>query len=518
MDRRLWVFPIGLCLATLPSYGWQQMADPPMDAVISELQGYRAEAVRAAGDTQLRIDNLKAIARGNPDQTGWLLGEFGPVNLVGVSVNNRVAGQVNSVDEWTSRMRNHGRVDSAYLQKIRQAMSAFRDDYDGLSRKLDGLAPQLRELGNLRESPECRGSETAACNAARRELQAREAPVRNALREAGIEFSRLPQTVTLDGPAPPPVECTSEKPEALRLDPGRSSAVAGEHVQMAVVAVSSSQRGAVVETDQEIDVTAEGGVLSQTTITVRAGSCAAPFNVTSPQPGDVEVKAKHQRLRPAVRKIGYCRVSPIARMWLAPNDRASTTADGVTPIAYRFKFLDSKGQLATDQTIKELKIDPPQIGVRSRKGAVNAPDTVAESECIAEEELRSTDVGSATIKASFRNQAPELQRFAFYFPVSGVLFWMMAGCGVLGAVLRVATPPYGGRLWVRRILAGVPTGVVCGLLFGGLAMLALLKWGTTPAPAAIWRDVMLGVSAFFGFLGLVGVERLLQDWVRGKKA
>jgi hypothetical protein len=85
------------------------------------------------------------------------------------------------------------------------------------------------------------------------------------------------------------------------------------------------------------------------------GSQFRAFSIlrSSLEAGDIQVKASHRKLKTAIKKLGVCNIAPIARMWLAPEGDAA--ADGITPILYRFKFLDKDNQLATDQTIKQLK-------------------------------------------------------------------------------------------------------------------------------------------------------------------
>jgi hypothetical protein len=140
--------------------------------------------------------------------------------------------------------------------------------------------------------------------------------------------------------------------------------------------VDNQQRPAVVPDAYPIEIEVSKTVTTRVTIPAR--SCSAPARVDSKKPGEVEVKAKHNRLKPAARKIGFCKIASSVTMALSAADTGSAPADGSTPVRYKVKFLDG-GELATDRSDKELQFAPVTLGRRSGRDGTAARDKVLAS-------------------------------------------------------------------------------------------------------------------------------------------
>ncbi len=140
--------------------------------------------------------------------------------------------------------------------------------------------------------------------------------------------------------------------------------------------------------------------------------------------------------KPASANVFGCYRAPSVAL-AAEQDRSTGTADGTTPIPFRFAFHDATGQRATDGRRKSIAprlsgvgqriaLDPSVASVRAKDGSMIVPA----NECVAEEGVISSLVGSAKVSADYASRVvgPLDFKFLYAFP------WLDKACIALGVL------------------------------------------------------------------------------------
>lgn len=482
--------PPSAMLLPAPSAG-----DAALDAVLAELQGFIREVVEARGLTQTELDR----ASGAGFVGSALARELG--GAASRADAGLYAGQIHAADEWMTRLRNRGSVDQPYLVRIRDGMREWRTRNEALLELLKSLAA-FRDGSQFEVPGYCAGSEAPVCTELRTQVDARRSQVLQTIQKAATILKAAAPTITLDGPAPAAVECTTEKPDSIRIDSGSDSAVLGEWSQILIVLTSRSSRPAKADIDYEIDVEVSDGEVGKTRVIVRRESCSTPNKVAPKKPKPAVVRATAPQLKTGERKIAGCDIGRVVRMDIGIDATNEGPADGVTPIRFSFQVFGDRDNLITDRQEKTLAIRPTTA---TRSG----PTRILANECFINQELRSDNVGPALVQTTFRGQ-PVVGNFVFTLPITLGFVLLVLGAAVLGALLHIALVAPRG---LARVIVWLVGGLVSGVGGAVVAYLVLARIGPVSLRALVWQGVEIFVSALFGFGGLPSTWR----WLRKQK-
>ena len=352
---------------------------------------------------------------------------------------------------------------------------------------------------------------------AREEQQQQLLTIRKLLSDAGADLNSaaaMPGPILDADRTPSPFAAAAPTPGApdhLFIHLRRASAEIGETIAVQIGLANSRGPNVVADADYAIELSCEGCATQKPEVTIRKSErfTQTEIRITA---ATARLSASSSAHKPPVQANAYgCNRAATVSL-AAEQDRSTGPADGETPIPFRLAFHDANGPRATDGRRKSIAPQLTGVGERtvSRQSvsAVLAKDgsiIVPADECVSDEGVVSSLVGSAKVSAGYKSEkvGPLEFRFLYAFPLPdkicialGVLFGFIANYFVM---------KHKPIHWIASLL-----GSVIGATIVFAAGYAYVLNAITTADTWV---LALGLATIGGVLGVSAAKLVLSKFM-----
>lgn len=313
--------------------------------------------------------------------------------------------------------------------------------------------------------------------------------------------------------APPAV--SARPPVRISLRTLQASARIGQWVPVEIGLIGNDGGAVSAPHDLIVSLSTRGGRPIPDIVRLRPNLGSVPAGVILNE-GSVEVTTSAAGLKPARARVFGCLQGDVERIAMA-STTARALADGRDVIPFTLTFLNKQGSRVTNGEPKHVGWNIEGVGTlstRPGRGGQPQDEAIAPDECVARNELRSSEAGKVVVSAQSFNSS-DSRTFYFIAPLSFVTFALVVLGAAMGAFVSgmrnyAAASRWAAKRWIVWLLSGISGGIALFLAYYYGAVRTLPQ-----VPGGGGFAFLVGLIG--GFLGAATLGRIADVVIPGRR-